>query len=193
MVLFSCRLVGCTPLDCVCASVALVCEISGESPFSSRACRHGKLGSLLNRTGRFPVIGLPAEPLSTAPPLSPLDGKVDTLLSPPASPPLFPPVLPIPELCNWLNFSMHSSIRAGGAFLWATLTRPQNNTSNFLAKAVGDTTTEGAMVVVAVDREEHVSEGSLPPLEVLLERMVMSSLRAEVFPACLNVLMISGT
>lgn len=194
MVLFSCRLVGCTPVDCVCASVVLVWEISGESPFSSRACRYGKLGSLLNRTGRFPVVGLSAEPLPTAPTPSPLDGKGNALLSPPTNPPLLSPLSLVPELCNWLNFSMHSSIRAGGAFLWATLTRPQNNTSNLLAKAVGDTATENAMVVDVVEREEkHFSGGSLPPMEVLLERMVMSSLRAELFPACLNVLMISGT
>lgn len=32
-----------------------------------------------------------------------------------------------------LNFSMHSSMSAGGAFLWATVTRPQKSTSNFLA------------------------------------------------------------
>lgn len=89
---------------------------------------------------------------------------------------------------------MHSSISAGGAFLWATLTRPQNNTSNFLAKAVGDKEPEGAMVVVVVEKEEkHVSGGSGPPLAALLEGMLKSSFRAELFPACLNVLMISGT
>ncbi len=194
MVLFSCRLVGCTPAEWACASVVLVWEISGESPFSSRACRHGKLGSRLNRTGRFPVVGLPAAPLSTAPLPSPLDCKVNALLSPPTSPPLFPPLSLVPEPCNWLNFSMHSSIRAGGAFLWATLTRPQNSTSNFLAKAVGDMAEEGATQVVFAGREEkHVWEGSLPPVEVLLEMLVMSSLRAQLLPACLNVLMISGT
>lgn len=194
MVLFSCRLVGCTPAECACASVVLVWEISGESPFSSRACRQGKLGSLLNRTGRFPVVGLPAAPLSTAPLPSPLDCKVNALLRPPTNPPLFPPLSLVPEPCNWLNFSMHSSIRAGGAFLWATLTRPQNSTSNFLAKAVGDTAEEGATEVVVVEREEkHFSEGSLPPVEVLLEMVVISSLRAELLPACLSVLMISGT
>lgn len=37
-----------------------------------------------------------------------------------------------------LNFSMHSSISAGGAFFRATTARPQNSTSNFLAKAVAD-------------------------------------------------------
>lgn len=193
MVLFSCRLVGRTPAEWVCGSVVLVWDISGESPFSSRACRQGKLGSLLNRTGRFPVVGLPAAPLPTSPLPSPLDWKVNALLSPPADP---PPLSPVPEPCNWLNFSMHSSIRAGGAFLWATLTRPQNSTSNFLAKAVGDTeaAAEGAMEFVVVEREgKHVSEGSLPPEEVLLEMVVMSSLRAELLPACLSVLMISGT
>lgn len=76
----------------------------------------------------------------------------------------------------------------------ATLTRPQNSTSNFLAKAVGDTAAEGATEGAVVEREEkHFSEGSLPPEEVLLEMVVMSSLRAELLPACLNVLIISGT
>lgn len=54
----------------------------------------------------------------------------------------------------------------------------------------------GPTEVVVVEREEkHVSEESLPvePVEVLLESVVMSSWRAEVLPACLNVLMISGT
>lgn len=140
------------------------------------------------------MVGLPAEPLPTAPPPSSADGKAEALLSPSTNLPLFVPLSLVPELCNWLNFSMHSSIRAGGAFLCATLTRPQNNTSNFLAKAVGDTVTEGAMVAVVVEREEkQASEGSVPLLEVLLERMVMSLLRAELFPACLTVLMISGT
>lgn len=192
MVLFSCRLVGCT-VEWGWASVVFVWEISGESPFSSSACRQGKLGSLLNRTGRFPVVGLPVAPLPTAPLASPFDGKVKTLLNPPINAPLLPPLSPVSDPCNWLNFSIHSSIRAGGAFLWATLTRPQNSTSNFLEKVVGDTT-QGAAVVVVVEREDtHVSEYSLPPLEVLLERIVMSSLRAELLPACLNVLMISGT
>lgn len=48
----------------------------------------------------------------------------------------------------------------------------------------------------AVEREEAlVSEDSLPPggVEVLLEKVVMSLLRAELLPACLIVLMISGT
>lgn len=194
MVLFSCRLVGCTPAEWTCASVVLVLEISGESPFSSRACRQGKLGSLLNRTGRFLVVGLPAAPLRTGALPGPLDCKVNALHMPPTNPPLFPSLSLVPEPCNWLNFSMHSSIRAGGAFLWATLTRPQNSTSNFMAKAVGDIAAEGATEVVVVEREEKlVSEGSLPPEEVLLETVVMSSLRAEVLPACLNVLMISGT
>lgn len=52
------------------------------------------------------------------------------------------------------------------------------------------------MEVVVVEREGiHVSEESLPPepVEALLETVVMSLLRAELLPACLNVLMISGT
>lgn len=64
---------------------------------------------------------------------------------------------------TWLNFSMHSSIRAGGAFLWATVTRPQKSTSNFLAK------------------ESSNSDGQWS-----------SSWRA-IFPACRMELMISGT
>lgn len=196
MVLFSCRLVGCTPGERVWASVVLAWEISGESPFSSSACREGKLGSRLNRTGRFPVVGLPTPPLPTATLSSPLDWKDNALFSPPTNPPLLPPLSVVPEPCNWLNFSMHSSIRAGGAFLWATLTRPQNSTSNFLAKAVGDTAAACAAELVVVEREEklrHVSDGSVPPepVEVLLD--VVSLLRAELLPACLNVLMISGT
>lgn len=63
----------------------------------------------------------------------------------------------------WLNFSMHSSIRAGGAFLWATVTRPQKSTSNFLA---------------------NVSSNS--------DGQWSSSWRA-IFPACRMELMISGT
>lgn len=192
MVLFSCRLVGCTSAERASASVVLVWEISGERPFSSRACRQGKLGSLLIKTGRFPVVGLPVPPLPTAP-RSPLDWKDNALFSPSINPPLFPPLSVVPEPCNWLNFSMHSSMSAGGAFLSATLTRPQNRTSNFLAKAVGDTAAVGATEVVIVERDDkHASEGSPPPEEVLLE-MVVSLLRAELLPACLNVLMISGT
>lgn len=78
------------------------------------------------------------------------------------------------------NFSIHSSISAGGAFLWATTTRPQNNTSNFLAKAVA------ASTVIAVEQE--ASGWSL-----LGRGEVVSSCRAELLPACLRVLMISGT
>lgn len=67
-----------------------------------------------------------------------------------------------PQL-TWLNFSIHSSISAGGAFLWATVTRPQKSTSNFLAKVSSN------------------SEGQRS-----------SSWRA-IFPACRMELMISGT
>lgn len=67
-----------------------------------------------------------------------------------------------PQL-TWLNFSIHSSINAGGAFLWATVTRPQKSTSNFLAKVSSN------------------SEGQRS-----------SSWRA-IFPACRMELMISGT
>lgn len=186
MVLFSCRLVGCTSAEQTSTSVVLVWEISGESPFSSRACRQGKLGSLLNKTGRFPVVGLPVEPLP-----SPLDWKANALLNPPIKPPLLPPLSFVPEPCNWLNFSIHSSMSAGGAFLSATLTRPQNSTSNFLAKAVGDTAAVSATDAVVV--EGHVSEESPPPGEVFFVMVLMSLLRAELLPACLNVLMISGT
>ena len=194
MVLFSCRLVGRTSAERVSASVVLVREISGESPFSSRPCRLGKLRSRLNKTGRLPVVGLPEAPLPTAPLPSPLDWKFNALLSPPTNLPPFSPVSVVSEPCNWLNFSMHSSIRAGGAFLWATLTRPQNRTSNFLAKAVGDTTTDGAAEVDDVERwEEDESEESLPPVDGFLEMVTISLLRAELLPACLNVLMISGT
>lgn len=194
MVLFSCRLVGWTPVHCWYASVALLWEISGESPFSSRSCRHGKLGSFFNRMGRLSMFGLPAQPLPTPLPLSPLDGRANALFRPLINPPSLSTLLLGPELCNWPNFSMHSSISAGGAFLWATLTRPQNNTSNFLAKAVGDKGPEGAVVGVVVEKEEkHVSGGSVPPLADLLGGILKSSFRAELFPACLNVLMISGT
>lgn len=114
MVLFSCKLVGCTLAEGVRRSVVLVLEISGESPFSSRPWREGKLESRLNRKGRLPVVGLPVAPLPMALLPSPLDWKVNALLSPPTNP---PPLSADPEPCSWLNFSMHSSIRAGGAFL----------------------------------------------------------------------------
>lgn len=77
-----------------------------------------------------------------------------------------------------LNFSMHSSISAGGAFFRATTARPQNSTSNFLAKAVAD------------------SGVSRPPLSWRGSRgwlVGVSSWRAELLLACLRVLMISGT
>lgn len=78
------------------------------------------------------------------------------------------------------NFSIHSSIKAGGAFLWATTTLPQNNTSNFLAKAVA------ASAVVVVEQDAFVWP--------LLGRDVgASSCREELLPACRRVLMISGT
>lgn len=64
----------------------------------------------------------------------------------------------------WLNFSMHSSMSAGGAFLWATVTRPQNSTSNFLAK--GSSTSE---------------------------RLFWNSSWRAIFPACRIELIISGT
>lgn len=112
MVLFSSRLVGWIPADLFCASVVLFLEISGESPFSSRACQEGKLGSRLNRTGRFPMLGLPAALLP-----SPFDWKDNALFNPSTNPLLLPPLSVSSEPCNWLNFSMHSSIRAGGAFL----------------------------------------------------------------------------
>lgn len=87
-------------------------------------------------------------------------------------------------------------MRAGGAFLWATLTLPQKSTSNFLANVVGDTAEAGALEFdVAETEERHVSEESLPSelVDVFIESALMSFLRTEVFPACLNVLMISGT
>lgn len=195
MVRFSCRLVGWT-FEGVSESVVLMLEISGESPFSSRSCKLGKLWSRLNRTCRVPDVVLPAEPLRTEPPPSSLDCKLNALLSPSTSLPLFPPLSVVPELCSWLNFSMHSSIRAGGAFLCATLTLPQNRTSNFLAKVDGDTTEVGSVEFVSEDEEEtYVSKESAPPVpvDVLLGSTVRSLLRAELLPACLNVLMISGT
>lgn len=64
---------------------------------------------------------------------------------------------------TWLKPSMHSSMSAGGAFLCATATRPQNSTSNFLA---------------------NVSSSS--------DGQRSSSWRA-IFPACRMELMISGT
>lgn len=193
MVRFSCRLVGWTLVEEESESVVLILEISGERPFSSRACRLGKLLSRLNRTGCVPEAVLPAAPLRTEPPPSPLDWKLKALLNPSTSPPLVPPLSVVPEPCSWLNFSMHSSIRAGGAFLWATLTLPQNSTSNFLAKVVGDTAEVGSEEFV--DEETNVSEESPPPVpvDVLLGSTAMSLLRAELLPACLNALMISGT
>lgn len=189
MVLFSCRLLGWTLVERVSWSVVLALEISGERPFSSRPCRLGKLGSFLNRAGRVPVAELPAAPLPTAPLPSPLDWKLKARFSPSTSPPPFP-LSALPKLWSWLNFSMHSSIRAGGAFLWATLTRPQKSTSNFLAKLAGDTAEAEAEEFVVVEREE-----SLAPeiTEAWLGKGVMSLLRAELLLACLNVPMISGT
>lgn len=63
-----------------------------------------------------------------------------------------------------LNFSMHSSMSAGGAFLCATVTRPQKSTSNFLAK--GSSTSE---------------------------RLFWNSSCRAIFPACRIELIISGT
>lgn len=144
-------------------------------------------------TGRFPVVGLPVAPLPTEA-ASPLDWKANALLNPTIKPPLLPTLSFVPEPCNWLNFSMHSSMSAGGAFLSATLTRPQNSTSNFLAKAVGDTAAVSGTQAVVVEREdEHASEESPPPGKVFFEMVMMSLLRAELLPACLNVQMISGT
>lgn len=197
MVLFSCRLVGWTPVHCCCASAVPLWEISGESPFSSRSCRQGKLASLFSRMGRLSVFGLHPQPLPTPPPLSPLAGRASALFSPPASPPSPSALRLCPQPCSWPNFSMHSSISAGGAFLWATLTRPQNKTSNFLEKTVGDTGPQDAVAAaeaVAVETEEkHVSGGSPPPPEALPEERPASSFRAELFPTCLSVPMISGT
>lgn len=193
MVRFSCRLVGCTVVEQVIESVVLLLEISGQRPFSSR-CRLGKLESLLNRAELVPVVALPAVPFRTEPFPSPEDGKVNALLSPSTKPP--PPLSVVPEPCSWLNFSIHSSIKAGGAFLWATLTLPQKSTSNFLANVVGDTAEVGAVEFDVVEAEErHVSEESLPSelVDVFMESGQMSLLRAELLPACLNVLMISGT
>lgn len=64
----------------------------------------------------------------------------------------------------WLNFSMHSSMSAGGAFLCATVTRPQNSTSNFLAKGSS-----------------------------ISERLFWNSSWRAIFPACRIELIISGT
>lgn len=188
MVRFSCRLLGWTLVERVCGSVVLALEISGERPFSSRPCRLGKLGSFLNN-GRVPVLKLPSAPLPTAPPPSPFDWKLRARFSPSTSPPLFP-LSVLPKLCSWLNFSMHSSMRAGGAFLWATLTRPQKSTSNFLAKFAGDTAETVAEELDVVEREESLAP-EIP--EAWLGKGVMSLLRAELLLACLKVPMISGT
>lgn len=192
MVLFSCWLLGLTPLRLMCESVVMVWLISGESPFSSKACRHGKLGSLLNKTGCF-VVGLPVGPSRWSLLLGPLDGTAK-VFNPSLKPKVSPSLMLLSELCKRPNFRMHSSIRAGGAFLWGTVTRPRNNTSNLLAKAVEDAISAGAMVAGGAGREAAaVPDELLPLLGILLERRETSSLRAELFPACLNTLMISGT
>ena len=127
------------------------------------------------------------------------------------------PLAPPPEPRDWLNFSMHSSIRAGGAFLCATVTRPQNSTSNFLAKAVGDSwgadsedavgiddnvvTAVAVVVIVVVVVAMEEKEGQLWAMARPLEEVggeasgvgVTLSLRAALLPACRSVLMISGT
>ncbi len=56
MVLFSCKLVGWTPV----APSAARRWSSGERPFSSNACRNGKLWSLLKNRGRFPPPSAPS-------------------------------------------------------------------------------------------------------------------------------------
>lgn len=189
MLLFSCWLVGWTPVRWRCDSLVMAWQISGESPFSSKACRHGKLGGLLNKTGCFPVVGLPVEPPWTSLLLSPLAGTTN-VFSPSLKPKVSLSLTLSPEFCNWLNFTMHSSIRAGGAFLCGTVTRPQNSTSNLLAKFVENTRSADATVVGVVEREEPpVSEELLP----LVGNLLTLSLRAELFPAFLNTLMISGT
>lgn len=188
MVLFSCWLLGLTPVRLMCESVAMVWLISGASPFSSNACRHGKLGSLLNKTGCF-MVGLPVEPPRSSLLFSPFDGTASVFI-PSLTPNVSPSLMLLSELCKCLNFRMHSSIRAGGAFLWGTVRRPQNNTSNLLAKVVEDAISTGA----TLEREAApVADELLPALGILLERTGTSSLRAELFPACLNTLMISGT
>lgn len=192
MVLFSCWPLGLTPVRLMCESVVMVWLISGESPFSSKACRYGKLGSLLSETGCF-VVGLPVEPSRSSLFLSPLDGTAN-VFNPSLNPKASPSLMLLSEICKWLNFRMHSSIRAGGAFLWGTVKRPQNNTSNLLTKVVEGTISAGAMAAGVVEREAApVSDELLPPLGLLPERTETSSLRAELFPACLNTLMISGT
>lgn len=116
MVRFSWMLVGRTPQDPV---TSLFC--SGERPFSSWACREGRLGSRW-KNAAF-LFKLP----SPAPVWTPLGvGCRDKARLIPAA------KLPMPPLAR-LNFSIHSSISAGGALRWATTTRPQNSTSNFLA------------------------------------------------------------
>lgn len=192
MVLFSCWLLGLTPVRLMCESVVMVWLISGESPFSSKACSPGKLGSLLNKTGCF-LVGLPVEPPRSSLLLSPFGG-VASAFNPSLKPKVSPSFMLLSELCKCLNFGMHSSIRAGGAFLWGTVRRPQNNTSNLLAKVVEDTFSTGATAAGVVEREAApVSDELLPALGILLERAGTSTWRAELFPTCLNTLMISAT
>lgn len=188
MVLFSCWLLGLTPVSLLSESVVMVWLISGDRPFSSRACRHGKLGSLLNRTGGL-VVGLPAEAAWSSLLFSPFDGTAN-VFKPSLKPKVSPSLMLLSELCQWPNFRMHSSIRAGGAFLWGTLTRPQNNTSNLLAKVVDERILAGVTVAGAVDREAVPGSEQLLPL---LGGTETSSLRSELFPACRSTLMISGT
>lgn len=112
MVLFSCWLLG-----LMSESVVMVWLISGDRPFSSRACRQGKLASLLNRTGGLVVVGgLPAEAARSSRLFSPFDGTA-SVFKPSLKANVSPSLMLLSELCQWPSFRMHSSIRAGGAFL----------------------------------------------------------------------------
>lgn len=171
MVRFSWMLVGRTPQDPVPSVFG-----SGERPFSSWGCRGGRLGS------RWKNAAFLFKMPSPAPVWTPLGvGWRDNARLIPAAKP------PIPPLAR-LNFSMHSSIRAGGALRWATTTRPQNNTSNFLANVtvLGEAKSLNCLSFWQLELRELVAP-------VAAAAAADSSWRSELLLAWHKVVMISGT
>lgn len=109
------------------------------------------------------MVGLPAGAACSSRLFSPFDGTANAF-KPSLEPKVSPSLMLLSELCQWPNFRMHSSIRAGGAFLWGTLTRPQNNTSNLLAKVADERMLAGVTAAGAVGREAAPGSGQLLPL-----------------------------